>query len=61
MSIQLVEMLQKESQSLCNLFFLKIVKIKPTNKVQFFFIERDAFSALKTSFFIFFTSLIGME
>jgi hypothetical protein len=40
---------------------LKIVKIEPTNKVQSFFLERDAFTACKTSLFIFFTSLIGME
>jgi hypothetical protein len=32
-----VEMLQKESQSLCNFSFLKIVKIEPANKVQSFF------------------------
>jgi hypothetical protein len=37
MSIPMVEMLQKEIQSLCNFFFLKIVKIEPTNKVQSFF------------------------
>jgi hypothetical protein len=37
MLIPIVEMLQKEIQSLCNLFFLKIVKIEPTNKVQSFF------------------------
>jgi hypothetical protein len=41
--------------------FLKIVKIEPVNKVQRFFSERDAFNACKTSFFISFTSLIGME
>jgi hypothetical protein len=33
-SIPMVEMLQKVIQSLCNFFFLKIVKIEPTNKVQ---------------------------
>jgi hypothetical protein len=59
--IPMVEMLQKEIQSLCNFSFLKIVKIEPTNKVQCFFSERDAFSARKTSLFISFTSLIGME
>jgi hypothetical protein len=53
-------MLQKEIQSLCNFSFLKIVKIEATNKVQSFF-QRNAFSARKTSFFISFTSLIGME
>jgi flagellar biosynthesis protein FlhB len=41
--------------------FLKIVKIEPANKVQRFFSERGAFSALKTSLVISFTSLIGME
>jgi hypothetical protein len=61
MSIPTVEMLKKEIQSLCNFSFLKIVKIEPTNKVQSFFLERDAFTACKTSLFIFFTSLIGME
>jgi hypothetical protein len=54
-------MLQKEFQSLCNFSFLKIVKIEPTNKVQSFIPERDPFIARKTSVFIFFTSLIGME
>jgi hypothetical protein len=54
-------MLQKESQSLCNFSFLKIVKIEPANKVQSIFSERDPFSARKTSLFISFTSLIGME
>jgi flagellar biosynthesis protein FlhB len=56
-----VEMLQKEIQSLYNFSFLKIVKIEPTNKVQSFFSERDAFNAHKTTLFISFTSLIGME
>jgi hypothetical protein len=41
----MVEMLRKEIQSLCNFSFLKIVEIEPTNKVQSFFPERDAFSA----------------
>jgi hypothetical protein len=59
--IPTVEMLQKEIQSLCNFSFLKIVKIEPANKVQIIFLERDPFSALKTSLFISFTSLIGME
>jgi hypothetical protein len=54
-------MLQKEIQSLCNFSFLKIVKIEPVIKVQSFFLERDAFNAHKTSFFVSFTSLIGME
>jgi hypothetical protein len=59
--IPTVEMLQKEFQSLCNFSFLKIVQIKPANKVQSFFPERDAFDAHKTSLFISFTSLIRME
>jgi hypothetical protein len=54
-------MLHQEIQSLCNFSFLKIVKIEPANKVQSFFPERDPFSARKTSVFISFTSLIGME
>jgi hypothetical protein len=61
MLIPTVEMLQKEIQSLCNFSFLKIVKIEPANKVQSFFSERDAFRARKTTLFISFTSLIGME
>jgi hypothetical protein len=61
MSILIVEMLKKEVQSLCNFSFLKIVKIESTNKVQSLFSEIDAFSACKTSLFISFTSLIGME
>jgi hypothetical protein len=59
--IPTVEMVQKEIQSLCNFFFLKIVKIEPAHKVQSIFIERNAFSARKTSLVISFTSLIGME
>jgi hypothetical protein len=58
MSIPTVEMLQKEIQSLCNFSFLKI---EPANKFQSFFSERDDFNACKTSLFISFTSLIGME
>jgi hypothetical protein len=42
-------------------FFLKIVEIEPANKVQSFFLERYAFNAHKTSLFISFTSLVGME
>jgi flagellar biosynthesis protein FlhB len=61
MLIPMVEMLQEEIQSLCNIFSLKIVKIEPANKVQSFFSERDACNARKTSLFISFTSLIGME
>jgi hypothetical protein len=53
--------LHQEIQSLCNCSFLRIVKIKPANKVQTFLLERDAFSAHKTLLFISFTSLIGME
>jgi hypothetical protein len=59
--IPMVEMLQKEIQSLCNFSFLKIVKIEPAYKVQRFFSERDAFNARKTSLFISSTSLIRME
>jgi NRPS condensation-like uncharacterized protein len=61
MSIPTMEMLQKEIQSLCNFSFLEIVKIELTNKVQSFFSKKDAFSSCKTSLFISFTSLIGME
>jgi hypothetical protein len=57
----MVEMLKKEIQSLCNFSFSKIVKIEPANKVQSFFPKKDGFSAHKTSLFISFTSLIGME
>jgi hypothetical protein len=56
-----VEMFHQEIQSLCNFFFLKIVKIEPANKIQSFLSERDPFSACKTSLSISFTSLIGME
>jgi hypothetical protein len=56
-----VEMLHQKIQSLCNFSFLKIVKIEPANKVQSFFSERDPFNAHKTSLFISFTPLIGME
>jgi hypothetical protein len=59
--IPTVEMLHQEIQSLCNFSFLKIVKIEPANKVQSSFLERDSFSARKTSLFISLTSLIGME
>jgi hypothetical protein len=59
--IPTVEMLHQEIQSLCNFLFLKIVKVESTNKVQSFFSERNLFSACKTSLFISFTSLIGME
>jgi hypothetical protein len=59
--IPMVEMLQKEIQSLCNFSFSKIVKIEPANKVQIYFLERDACSACNISLFISFTSLIGME
>jgi hypothetical protein len=37
MSIPMVDMLQKEIQSLCNFSFLKIVKIEAANEVQSFF------------------------
>jgi hypothetical protein len=61
MLIPMMEILQKEIQSLCNFSLLKFIKIEPANKVQSFFSKRDAFSARKTSLFISFTSLIGME
>jgi hypothetical protein len=61
MSISTMEILQKEIQSLCIVFFFKIVKIEPANKVQSFFPEWNAFSARKTSLFISFTLLVGME
>jgi hypothetical protein len=60
-SIPSVEMLHQEILSLCNFSFLKIVKIQPANKVQSSFPEKDPFNARKTSLFISFTSLIGME
>jgi hypothetical protein len=58
MSISTVEMLQKEIQSLCNISFLKIVKIEPANKVQSFLSERDAFS---TCHIFHFTNRNGMN
>jgi hypothetical protein len=61
MLIPMVEILQKEIQTLCKFSFLKIVKIEPPNQVQSFLLDRDAFNARKTSLFISFTSLIGME
>jgi hypothetical protein len=51
---------ERNSKSM-QFFFLKIVKIEPANKVQSCFSERNAFSARKTSLFISFTSLVGME
>jgi hypothetical protein len=60
MSNPMVEMLQKEIQSLCNFSFLKIVKIARKQGSKFF-LEWDAFNAYKTSLFKSFTSLIGME
>jgi hypothetical protein len=45
-SIPMVEMLQKEFQSLCNFSFLKIVKIEPTNKVQSFFSKKRSLQCL---------------
>jgi hypothetical protein len=61
MLIPMVEILQKEIQTLCKFSFLKIVKIEPPNQVQSFLLDRDAFNARKTSLVISFTSLIGME
>jgi hypothetical protein len=60
-SIPTVERLQEEIHILCNFSILKVGKIEPANKVHSFFFERDAFNARKTSLFISFTSLIGME
>jgi hypothetical protein len=59
--IPTVEILQKEFQSLCNFCFLKTIKIELANKVQSFLLERNPFSARKTSLFKSFTSLIRME
>ena len=59
--IPTMEMLQKEIQSLCNFSFLKIVKIEFANKVQSFFHEEMPLIPWKSSLFISFTSLIGME
>jgi hypothetical protein len=59
--IPMVEMLQKEFQSLCNFSFLKIVKIEPANKVQNFFSKKIPFSARKSSLFISFISVMRME
>jgi hypothetical protein len=56
--ISTVEMLHKEIQSLRKFFFLKIVKLEPTNKVQSVFLEMDAFNARKTSLVISFTKLL---
>jgi hypothetical protein len=39
-SIPIVEMLQKEIQSLRSFPFLKIVKIEPTNKIQSLFFKK---------------------
>jgi hypothetical protein len=61
MLIPVVEMLQKKNSKSMQFFFLEIVKNEPPNKVQSFFSKRDAFSTRKTSLFISFTSLIGME
>jgi hypothetical protein len=61
LSIPTVEMLKEEIRSLCNLSFLKFVKIELANKVQSFFSEIDPFNARKTSLFISITSQIGME
>jgi hypothetical protein len=38
--ISMVEIFQKGIQSLCNLSFLKIVKIEPVNKVLSFFFRK---------------------
>jgi hypothetical protein len=59
--IPMVEMLQKEFQSLCNFSFSKIVKIEPANKVQSLFLERNPFSARKTLHIFHFTNWNGMN
>jgi hypothetical protein len=59
MLIPTIKVLQKEIQSICNFCFLNIVKIEPLNKVQSFFLEKNAFNACKTSLFISFISLMG--
>ena len=59
--IPTVEMLQKEFQSLCNFLFSKIIKIQPANKVQIYFLQRDAFNAYKTPLFVPFTSPIRIK
>jgi hypothetical protein len=48
----------KRNSKSMQFFFLEI---ESANKVQSFFLERDAFSARKTTLFISFTSLIRME
>ena len=55
------KVLPKEIQSLCNILFLKLLKLSLQTRFKNFFIERDAFSVHKTSLFISFTSLIGVE
>jgi hypothetical protein len=50
MSISMVEMLQKEIQSLCDFSFLKIVKIEPTNKVRSFFQNERPLVPVKNHF-----------
>jgi hypothetical protein len=60
-SIPTVEMLQEEIQSLCNFSFLKLLKLIPQTRFKVYFSERNPFGARKTSLFISFTSLIGME
>jgi hypothetical protein len=46
MLIPMVEMLQKEIQSLFNFSFLKIVKIERANKVQSFFFRMRCLQCL---------------
>jgi hypothetical protein len=58
----MVEMLQKEMQSLCNFSFLKIVKIEPPNKVQSFFQKEMPSVPINITFHIFhFTNRNGMN
>jgi hypothetical protein len=40
MSIPTVEMLQKEIQSLCNFFFLKLLKLSPQTRFKVFLRKR---------------------
>ena len=44
-----------------NFLFSKIIKIQPANKVQIYFLQRDAFNARKTPLFVSFTSRIRIK
>jgi hypothetical protein len=39
--IPMVEMLQKEFQSVCNFSFLKIIKIEPATRFKVFFLQKE--------------------